>query len=146
MPENIFWNNSPVLEAEIAELSRQIEAKRKQLEVENGIVSDQEIVAQTVAESFTTLALEQSTTSEQVGVDVTPASVSTSLPPSATYLDTLDEESVVTLNTLIAMVPEQGVGKAIRVAASHGPFMLDAFHDALVDRLYAELQTRGLVK
>ncbi len=143
MSENIIWNNSPVLEAEIVELTRQIEEKRRQLETESGIISDRELVAETIAESFTSTAVGPSTTAEQIGVDLAPVVTPTS---TDTYLDGLDGASVVTLNSLIAMVPDQGVGKAIATAATHGPFILDAFHDVLVDKLYSELQVRGVVK
>lgn len=144
MTEHISWNKTPALEAEIAELTRQIEDKRKQLEVESGIISDREIVASAIAENFTAQAAEQAATTEHSGAPTVQV-VSPTDSDYPTYLDSLDETSVATLNSLIAMVPEEGVGKAIAAAATHGPFILDAFHDALVDKLYSELEERGLV-
>lgn len=145
MPENIIWNNSPVLEAEIAELSRQIEEKRRELETQSGIISDREVVAETIAESFNSEALEQTITMGQNGETSLPINISPTT-ATGTYLDTLDENSIATLNGLITMVSTDGIAKAISTAATHGPFMLDAFHDALVDKLYNELLARGLVK
>ena len=147
MPENINWNNSTSLEAEIAELSRQIEVKRKQLESERGIVSDREVVHETLVEDF--ISNETSTTNEQVGLDLTQAKpvaqVTQTSAVGQSYLDTLDDQSVAVINNLISLVPVEGIKKTIKQALTHPPFILDAFHDALVDKLYDELKTRGLV-
>ncbi len=147
MPENITWNNSNGLEAEIAELSRQIEVKRQQLESERGIVSDREVVQEALADNFN--VNEAVTTTEQVGLDM---SVTKPTPQVAqapvvgqSYLDTLDDQSVTIINNLISLVPVEGIKKTIKQALAHPPFILDAFHDALVDKLYDELKTRGLV-
>ncbi len=147
MPENIFWDNSHNLEAEIAELSRQISVKRKQLESERGVVSDHEVISETITENF--VSNEQTTSTEQVGVDlaatgVTPV-VAKSVAGDQSYLDTLDDQSVAVVNNLIALVPIKGIKQAINQALTHSPFILDAFHDALVDKLYDELKSRGLI-
>lgn len=147
MPENITWNNFNGLEAEIAELSRQIEVKRKQLESERGIVSDREVVHEALAEDFVTN--EAVTTTEQVGLDLTQVKVTPQVAQAPTvgqsYLDILDDQSVAIINNLISLVPVEGIKKTIKQALTHPPFILDAFHDALVDKLYDELKTRGLV-
>ena len=62
------------------------------------------------------------------------------------YLDNLSPESIKEVNRLIELVSEKGVKGAIAQAKNSNPFVLDAFHDALVDKLYEELKSRGLIK
>lgn len=47
---------------------------------------------------------------------------------------------------LIGLVFAEGVERAAKKASKSGPFILDAFHDALTAKLYEELKKRGLVK
>lgn len=47
---------------------------------------------------------------------------------------------------LISIAQRDGIGKAISAASAAGPFMLDALHDALVDKLYPELVKKGVIK
>jgi len=142
MPENINWNKSKDLESEIALLSEQIDNKRRLLEAERGMVSDKEVLKETVAENFfTDTELNKSGTSESVGLNIK----SDSTHQSASYLDSLDDTSVEQVNTLVQMVSDQGIRKTIKHAISNTPFILDAFHDLLVDKLYDELKSRGLI-
>lgn len=47
---------------------------------------------------------------------------------------------------LIDQALHEGIAKATRAAAaSHNPFVLDAFHDALSGKLYDEFKRRGIV-
>lgn len=47
---------------------------------------------------------------------------------------------------LINMAFSEGIEKSVKEAAKAGPFILDAFHDALTSKLYEELKKRGLLK
>ncbi len=49
------------------------------------------------------------------------------------------------IEELINFVFEHGVEKAVKEAKKEGPFFLDAFHDALADKLYEELKKRKLL-
>ena len=40
----------------------------------------------------------------------------------------------------------KGIEKAAAEAKKSNPYVLDAFHDALVEKLYPELQRRGVLK
>ena len=44
------------------------------------------------------------------------------------------------------MVFEKGLEVALKEAGKQTPFIEDAFHDALVDKLLPELKKRGIVK
>jgi hypothetical protein len=47
---------------------------------------------------------------------------------------------------LINMAFSEGIEKSAKEAAKAGPFILDAFHDALTSKLYEELKKRGMIK
>jgi hypothetical protein len=142
MPENLNWNKSKDLESEIAMLSEQIDAKRSLLEAERGIVSDHEVLKETVAENFfADTELNKSGTAEAPGLNIKP----TVTKPSTSYLDSLDDEAVSQVNILVQMVSDKGIRKTVAYAVSNSPFILDAFHDLLVDKLYEELKSRKIL-
>jgi len=131
------------IEAEIAELSRQIEVKKQELESRSGIVheaiSERELVATAVAENFYPTS---------AGAPVSPVGSSTATAPSVgdDYLKTLPPEMVEKVNHYISLVPTKGIREALTQVISAEPFLIDAFHDALVTNLYEELKERGIVK
>ncbi len=47
---------------------------------------------------------------------------------------------------LLGLVFEKGLEPALKEAKGHSPFIEDAFHDALVDKLLPELKKRGIIK
>jgi len=139
------------VEAEIAQLSRQIEEKRRLLEGQHGIVEEKELVRHVIAEKIGE-AIGQAPgsgvpASDPQAAAPSPASVPVASTKSATptYLDTLDDDTVQKINTLVAAVFEQGLAKTIKTVVEEDPFILDAFHDALVDKLYEELKKHKVV-
>jgi hypothetical protein len=64
------------------------------------------------------------------------------LPP---YAESAPEEVRQEVERLLQVAVSDGLTKAIRQARSRSPFILDAFHDALVDNLYPLFKERGLV-
>jgi len=136
------------LEAEIAELSRQIEEKKRVLEGQSGIVrEDKELVSETVAEHFYPTPANL-TAPASVGDDQAPANAPAPVPRSVSddYLATLPPEQIEVLNSYVSMVPKDGIKATVNKLMAENPFILDAFHDVLVTRLYDELKTRGIVK
>lgn len=135
------------LEVEIAELQKMIEAKRDELEKSGGIVEEKDLVRQSVKEMF----LDSSTPSLATANATTPTQTSTTpvaqnVPTNASYLDYLDPQTTEIINQLISEIPAKGISSVIAEASNQEPFVVDALHDALVDKLYDELKTRGLVK
>ncbi|MCL5015991.1 MAG: hypothetical protein M1312_00005, partial [Patescibacteria group bacterium] len=61
------------------------------------------------------------------------------------YVNQAPEEVKLEVERLLDSAFRKGVDEAIKQARSAGPFVLDAFHDALVDKLYAEMQARKLI-
>lgn len=145
MAENIISND---LESEIAELSRQIENKKRALEAENGIVREEkEIVAETVIEHFYTEVNPAADSRINSDEDNSPKSV---LPKMVAvgkdYLDTLAPETIESVNAYVSMIPRDGIRKTVSKVQTEQPFLIDAFHDALVTRLYDELVARKIIK
>ncbi|OHA61311.1 MAG: hypothetical protein A2556_01420 [Candidatus Vogelbacteria bacterium RIFOXYD2_FULL_44_9] len=127
------------LESEIADLSRQIEAKRLQLEQETGVmVEDREAVAEVIKDQLTSTDVETT-------VPVT-VPVAKTTDDGDDYLDSLDESTAQVVNNLIAKLPEIGLAKTIALARETNPFYLDVLHDALTSRLYDELVAQGYLK
>lgn len=142
MPENIFKNNSnTIIEQEIAELSALIEQKRSQLEAAHEIISDQELIKETLASNF----------SEPVGEGVGPEGVVVAAPPvkptpSGSYLDNLDDSSIEIINNFVSEVPKKGLRASLKNITSYTPFIIDAIHDLLSGSLYTEMKEKGYLK
>ncbi|MCL5006592.1 MAG: hypothetical protein M1153_00370 [Patescibacteria group bacterium] len=61
------------------------------------------------------------------------------------YVNRAPEEVRLAVETLLETAFKNGVEEAAKKAKLAGPFVLDAFHDALVDKLYAEMKERKLI-
>lgn len=133
------------LEVEIAHLAQQLEEKKKLLAGKQEVKEDHEILREYVSKEVygpqTSVA-----TDDDTQTPVVPKPVSIKPKKVKDYLDTLDRESAVRVNNLISLVGEKGFKAAITEAKMEEPFILDAFHDALVGKLYHELKDRGLVE
>lgn len=62
------------------------------------------------------------------------------------YLITESSQVKNKVEDLISMAFSRGIEASAREASKSGPFILDAFHDALTSKLYEELKRRGLLK
>jgi hypothetical protein len=121
-----------MIEQEIAQLSAAIEAKRAELERSGNAPETKEVLHQVVGEKIFGAP------------SVTP--VATAAKPTTTsYLDDLDPDTTAKINSLIDLVPKQGLHKTIEAAKNYPANILDAFHDALVDKLHAELVRAKLI-
>jgi len=58
----------------------------------------------------------------------------------------IDEKIKAEVEHLIEMVFSENIEKALAAAKGKPPFIEDAFHDALVDKLLPELKNRGIIK
>lgn len=130
------------LELEIAELQKMIETKRDQLEREGGIYEEKELVREAVGEMLDhQISQSPNSTSPQL------EAIKTSTPSSnASYLDCLDSSVLDKVNQLIVAVSVKGLGATVDQLVNQEPLIIDAFHDALVDKFYDELKARGFIK
>lgn len=62
------------------------------------------------------------------------------------YAQSASPEVKLEIEALIEAVFTRGIIEAAREASKSSSFVLDAFHDALTDKLYPELQKRGILK
>lgn len=77
-------------------------------------------------------------------VSGTAPSASTSALPD--YAKNEPIEVKIRIEKLLEMAWHKGIKQASQEAINAGPLVLDAFHDAVIDKLYPELKKRGLVK
>src|SRR3989344_2615329 len=125
--------NHNTLEKDIERLSREVSEKRELPEHKGS--SEREIIKQTIQP-----LVRQRADESQSGVQQT--SDEDSVLPD--YLRQSSPESRLEVEKLIDAVFHEGLGKTVKVARAAGPFILDAFHDALTDKLYDELKKRKL--
>lgn len=62
------------------------------------------------------------------------------------YLENESPEMKAKIQELIDMALVSGVEKSVIEAKKYSPFVLDAFHDALTEKIYNELKDRGKLK
>ena len=63
------------------------------------------------------------------------------------YMENATDQEKQEIEELVNLSLTGGIKKAIQKAKqSHNPFVIDAFHDAIVDKLYDELVKKGVIK
>jgi len=62
------------------------------------------------------------------------------------YLVNESDQLKKEVEDLIVLAFSKGIEASAKKAIAKGPFILDAFHDALTSKLYEELKNRGLLK
>lgn len=136
--------NDAVLESEIAELNREIELKRAELEAKRGITSERGALHEVMAERLDQASPDAASLRQELQVSTANNSQAKSA-QSGGYLGSLSDDQIEEINRLVNLISSKGINQAIAEARKLDPFLLDAFHDALVDKLYEELASRGLV-
>ncbi|MBI5139908.1 MAG: hypothetical protein HZA94_00435 [Candidatus Vogelbacteria bacterium] len=139
-----FSKNS--IEAEIAELSQKIVEKRKQLESKSGVVEERELPRSAIGEQLGQAVVSPPSTSVASSSQPKPGMVSFDPAGGKSYLDYLSDESREIVTSLVSIAFDKGINEAIKVAEAQEPFILDAFHDVLRDKVFQEMKTRGLIR
>jgi len=124
------------LEADIERLSREIKEKRNLPEYKE--LSEKELIKKSL-ESM--IKLKPSTDGPVVKSQE--STVSSQVLPN--YLKEVPAEIKLQVEELVDSLFHEGIEKVIARARRTSPFILDAFHDALVDKLYEELKKRKLI-
>ena len=146
MAEDFAKNN---IESEIALLSEKIAEKRRQLEESRGVVQERELVKSVLGEKISATipqSIPVQTASISNGADRRSSAPATQSPSKISYLDSLDEKSQAEIMQLVESVFANGLEKTLKTLELVEPFIIDAFHDVLTDRLYGELKKKGVLK
>ena len=128
--------NHNILERDIERLGKEIREKQSLPEYKE--LSEKEILKQTIQPLIKRPSVQQASLTAQ---PAKPAE-ETILPD---YLKDSPAEIKLQVEKLVDTVFHRGVEKTIKEAKQLGPFILDAFHDALTDKLYDELKKRNLI-
>ncbi len=127
--------NHNILEQDIERLSRQIKENKNTPEFKE--VSERELIKRSLGPIVQKQILGQP-------VNFSPAKpFQTTVLPD--YLIDAPDEIKIKVEKLIDMTFHQGIEKTAEEAGGFGPFVLDAYHDALTDKLHAELKKRNLI-
>lgn len=127
--------NHNTLEKDIERLSREISEKKNL--PENKDLSQLELVGEVIKPMF-----KAAMTQTQASGTGTSQDEDSGLP---SYLSDSPEETKLEVGKLVDSVFHQGLTKTLAKAKKSNPFVLDAFHDALANKLYAELKKRKLI-
>lgn len=129
MPEQIFKGSGhEMLEEDMHRLAAEVLAHRER--PENRGVGDEELLKR----SLQGIA----PTGEE------PESPSRAAPLPA-YTQEISDEMKLEIEHLLDLAFHEGIMKANEAAKKSSPYLIDAFHDSLVGRLYPELKKRGLL-
>lgn len=100
-------------------------------------------------QALQTVLKERVTVAPGVPIAPTPAPSTQPTQPSPNLPDYTQAEPAdvkLKIEKLLDLAWHKGVKHAAKEASAAGPLILDAFHDALIDKLYPEFKKRGLLK
>ena len=133
---NTKFENAP-FEKDIQDFSKEVKEHQEKNKIER------------LQESHVKELLKSRLGQSQVSQSQKDQSGNTVLQRSDSFPDYLLKESDEIKNRvegLINLAFLKGIDLSSKEAAKSGPFILDAFHDALTSKLYGELKKRGLLK
>lgn len=130
-------NTSPTFEVGPA-LEQDIERLHGEIKEKRGDIPDRDALHEAIKESIASVHSTSFTTSSS-GI---PQGIASRVLP--TYVTQSSKEVQLAVEKLIAYAFQHGITKAVKEARGQGAFFLDAFHDALTDKLYQEFKKRKL--
>ena len=127
------FKETPQIKQEISNLEKELEVKKRELAGESKAeIHDKDLIKEIIKEKAVILPSAQK-------------APTTPLPVEETGTDEEKKEKQIKLLTELAV--ERGVAHAIEVADKlDDPYILDEFHDILVDKLYKHLLEQGKLK
>lgn len=133
MPEELPQNLHPALERDIARLSEQISKHRESPELKGA--ESKELIRESLRSLAPQPAAPQPSVPKDDGSAVLPS-----------YMQDEPAGTKLLVEELLELSLHTGIAQGLKEARKAGPYILDAFHDALVDKLYPELKKRGIVE
>lgn len=126
------------LEADIERLIREIAGKRNLPEHKD--LSNRELVKQSLEPIFN-----QSAAPITTQPATAQSAIQNRILPNYLQNQNVPPNLKLQIEELVDSLFHQGVGKVVKKARRANPFVLDAFHDALTDKLHEELKKRGVI-
>lgn len=123
------------LEADIERLSREIAEKKNLLEYKS--LSGKELVKQTIQ------PIVQQAVAQQQAAIIQASKIEEEILPD--YLKDSSGDVKLQVEKLVDLTLHYGIEKAVKIAAKSDAFVMDAFHDALADKLHEELKNRKII-
>lgn len=133
-------SDNHILEQEIEKLSQEIIEKQKLLETKKSLEEKEIVEREIIKESLRPIIYQPLPPKTSVVPPVSPEDKN--LP---NYLQNSSTEIKREVEKLINLAFSQGIKKTVAQARQNKAFVLDAFHDALTDKLYEELKKRKLL-
>lgn len=144
----IVKNFSESLNSSMDRLNAHIETERERPSAER--MTQKEIVKNSVEKYAAEVAPLQNVAVAHSGQgpvsQATPSYGGSAVLPNYLLNSEIAETVRTEVSHLIELVYDKGLDDAIKESKKHSPFVIDAFHDALVDKLMPELEKRGIVK
>ena len=131
------------LENDLATLAAEIKKTREQPELKNA--HERELVKEAIR-AFPTLGERAPSAPAPQPAPVVPTSDAAANSPLPDYAQHASAETKLEIEYLLDIALKQGIGKALSESKKSPYFVQDAFHDALVGKLYPELQKKGIVQ
>ena len=125
------------LEADIERLSKEIAEKRNLLEHKD--LSDRELVKKSLEPIIKQAAVQTQIAASQ------PSSIQQSVLPDYLQNSSASADVKLQVEELVDLTLRQGIEKAVKAAGKTNAFVLDAFHDALTDKLHGILKQKGIL-
>lgn len=134
-------NFGPEFEANLKRVQTEIAESKRDSTPEQ--VNERELVRQSLEKISSSVPVASTEPSSQSNGST--ASSEPSALPSYLSDAAADPHAVEEVQRLVRMVYQDKIEKAISEAKRHPAFVLDALHDALVDKLIPEMKKRGML-
>lgn len=109
------------------------------------VVMKERGLAEKGKEGLKTIVKEQISKPTEAATPTQPPAPPVSSVTLPSYMDRETDLAKLKVEKLLDLAWHKGIQKASEEARNSGPLILDAFHDALTDKLYNELKKRGLL-
>ena len=134
MPDELGTFEHSALEADMQRLMEEVRLQRERPEMRSA--GDRKILKQSLQSVTGSAPLAPQAQGNAPGAQSPLPSYAAGAPP----------ETKLEIEYLLDLAVHRGIEKAAAEAKKSNPYVLDAFHDALVEKLYPELQRRGVLK
>lgn len=138
-----FQNFNELIEHDFVRLTAEVKAKREHPETKD--LSDREVVKRSVESLAQAVPLGVTPPPTSPVVNDADDHVTSDILPEYLANESDAVQAQHEVKVLIDFFFHEGLERAIRESKKRSPFVVDAFHDALVDKMLPELKKRGVI-